>query len=255
MIIKLAGLPFEWQDEYSEFVKSFLSDTDEKPILKVKFENRLPICHGIQYVTDKSDKLLRLENGEFACANGDWSEVTSYYPTKISEFALPLAAICSKLAFYNAILLHASSVACNENGVLFTGFSGAGKTTQAKLWEKHVNADVINGDKAILREIDGNIYVCGLPWKGSSKYCLNKVAKLKGIVILRQANENQISRLNMLEATEKFMPHVFLPHWDNECLDKAIDTFEKILNNVPVYLLECRADSEAVTLTYNTILG
>ncbi len=253
MIIRLAGLPVEWQDEYSDFVKSFIADTDENPIVKVRFENKLPICHGIQYVTEKSEKFLRLENGEFACAKNDWSEIISYYPTKNSEFALPLAAICSKLAMYNGILLHASSVDCDGNGVLFTGFSGVGKTTQARLWEKHVNADVINGDKAILREIDGNIYACGLPWKGSSKYCLNRITKLKGVIILRQAKENKITRLSTLDATELFMPHLFLPHWDNECLDKAIDTFEKILNKVPVYLLECRADRDAVTLAYNKI--
>ncbi len=253
MIIELAGLPIEWQDEYLDFVKAFSSGTEEKPVLRVSFENKIPICHGIQYVTEKSEKFLRLENGEFACADSEWSQVTSYYPTKNSEFALPLAAICSKLSFYNVILLHASCIDCDGQGLLFTGFSGVGKTTQAQLWKKNKNADIINGDKAFLREIDEDVFVCGLPWKGSSDYCLNRMTKLKGIVILRQAKENKIRRLSMLEATEMFMPHIFLPHWDSECLDKAIDTFEKIISTVSVYLLECRADSEAVKLTYNTI--
>ncbi len=255
MIIKLAGLSIDWQDEYSDFVKAFFEKKDEKPLIKVKFEKNIPICHGIQYVTEKSEKFLRLENGEFACANADWSEVTSFFPNRNSEFALPLAAICSKFAFYNTILLHASCVDCDGKGVLFTGFSGVGKTTQAVLWEKFAGAEIINGDKALLREIDGEVYVCGLPWKGSSGYCLNRMTALKGIVILSQATENKIKRLNMLEATELFMPHLFLPHWDNECLYKAVDTFEKILKTVPVYLLECRADSEAVELTYNTVFG
>ncbi len=255
MIIELAGLPLEWQDEYSDYVKFFLSETAEKPIIKVNFENKVPVCHGIQYVTESSERFLRLENGEFACANADWSEVTSYYPTRNSEFALPLAAICSKFSFYNAILLHASCVDCTGKGILFAGFSGVGKTTQAELWKKFTNAEIINGDKAILREIEEEIYACGLPWKGSSEYCLKKKTKLEGIVILRQAKENKIKRLSMSEATELFMPHIFLPHWDEKCLDKAIDTFEKIISTVPVFLLECRADSDAVRLTYNTVFG
>ncbi len=255
MIISLAGLSVEWQDEYSAFVRDFLCKTDDKPLMRVNFEKTISSCHGIQYVAANSEKFLRLENGEFACANSDWSDVTSFFPTRISEFALSLAAICSKFAFYNTILLHAACVDCGGNGVLFTGFSGVGKTTQAVLWEKFADAEIINGDKAFLREIEGEVYVCGLPWKGSSSYCLNRVTPLKAIVVLRQYKENKIKKLSMLEATELFMPHLFLPHWDDVCLDKSIDTFEKILKTVPVYLLECRADSEAVKLTYNTIFG
>ncbi len=255
MIIELAGLPVEWQDEYSDYVKDFLSQTYKNPIIKVNFENKIPVCHGIQYVTESSERFLRLENGEFACANADWSEITSYYPTRNSEFALPLAAICSKFALYSAILLHASCVDSGGEGLLFAGFSGVGKTTQAELWKKYRDAEIINGDKAIIREFDKEIYVCGLPWKGSSKYCLNRKTRLRGIVVLRQAKENRIRQLNMSEATELFMPHIFLPHWDEKCLDKAIDTFEKIISTVPVFLLECRADSDAVKLTYNTVFG
>lgn len=252
MIIRIADLPIEWQEEYSDYVSGFACEENEKPIMSVRFEKNMPACHGIQYSDMESEHLLRLENGEFLCANGDWSEAISYFPTGASEYALPLAAICSKFAFYNALLMHASCVDINGSGVIFTGFSGVGKTTQAQLWRDFLGAEIINGDKAVIREINGGFYACGLPWKGSSPYCLNKKTSLRGIVVLRQAKENRITRLGA-RAFELFLPHLFMPHWDEKCLGNALDTVGMLLESVPVYLLECRPDEEAVKLTYNEI--
>lgn len=253
MIIRIADLPVEWQDEYSDYVRAFSAETNEEPVMKIGFETKLPECHGIQYSDKSSEHMLRLENGEILCANGDWSRVTSYYSSKTSEYALSLAAMCSRFSYYNALLLHASCVNLGGEGVLFTGFSGVGKTTQARLWNELLGAAIINGDKAFVREIDGEFYGCGLPWKGSSEYCLNKKTKLKAIVVLRQAKENKITKLGAAAAMEYFMPHIFMPHWDEICLNKAFDNFEKILEKVPVMLLECRPDEDAVKLLHNTV--
>lgn len=255
MIIRIADLPVEWQEEYSDYVKAFSTEKDEKPIISVNFSSSMPECHGIQYTEAVSERFLRLENGEFACADAEWSKVTSFYPSPSGMHALPLAAICSKFSYYGAFLTHASCVDLGGEGVLFTGFSGVGKTTQAELWQKYLGAEIINGDKAFVREIDGDFYGCGLPWKGSSEYCLNRKTKLKGIVVLRQSKENKITRLDTMQATEYFMPHIFMPHWDEKCLDNTFNTFGKFLEKVPVMLLECRPDEDAVKLTYNTLLG
>lgn len=252
MIIRIADLPIEWQEEYSDYVRDFACEEYEKPIMSVRFEKNMPACHGIQYSDMKSEHLLRLENGELLCANGDWSEAVSYFPTGASEYALPLAAICSKISYHNALLMHASCVDINGRGVIFTGFSGVGKTTQAQLWRDFFGAEIINGDKVVIREINGGVYACGLPWKGSSPYCLNRKTSLCGIVVLRQAKENRITRLGT-EAFENILPHLFMPHWDEKCLGNALDTVGKLLEKVPVYLLECRPDEDAVKLTYNEI--
>ncbi len=254
MVIRIADLLIEWQEEYSDYVSGFVSDSDEKPVMTVRFDKNMPVCHGIQYSDAKPEHLLRLENGEFLCADSDWSDAVSYYPTGASEFALPLAAICSKFSYYNALLMHASCVSIGGEGVIFTGFSGVGKTTQAELWQKYLGAEVINGDKIFIRETDDGFYGCGLPWKGSSPYCLNKKTLLRGIVVLCQAEENRITRLG-LQTFEKLLPHLFMPHWDEKCLVKALDTFGRLTDTVPVYLLECRPDEDAVKLTYNTVFN
>lgn len=253
MIIRIADLPVEWQDEYSDYVKAFSTETEEEPVISVRFDSRLPECHGIQYSEKPAERFLRLENGEFAFANADWSEVTSFFPAPSGIHALPLAAICSKFSYYGAFLMHASCVDVGGEGVIFTGCSGIGKTTQAELWQKNLGAEIINGDKVFVRQIDGDFYGCGLPWKGSCEYCLNKKTRLKGIVVLRQAGENRITRLDAAQATELFMPHIFMPHWDKACLENTFDTLENIFERVPVMLLECRPDEDAVKLTYSTL--
>lgn len=255
MMIKIADLPIDWQEDYSDFVSGFSSSEASEAVMNLRFYNKMPECHGIQYAGDSSEHFLRAESGEILFSNSDWSEVSSYFISKSdSEFALPLAALCSKFSYYEAFLVHASCVDYNGQGVLFTGYSEVGKTTQAELWNKFLNADIINGDKAFIRNVDGKFFAYGLPWKGSSTYCLNRKVPLKGIVVLRQSKINQITRLDM-KATEYFMPHIFLPYWDKMCLNNALDTFNTLLEKVPVWLLGCRPDEEAVKLTLDTVLG
>ena len=254
MIIRIADIPLEWQSDYSDFVKGFECDTDEKPVMQIEFADKMNTMHGIQYTDKPSEHVLRLENGELLFADADWEKCTVFTArNNNSEHSLPLAAICSRFAQFNTLFMHASVVDVGGNGIIFAGCSGVGKTTQAELWQRYKGADIINGDKAFVRYADSGFYACGCPWKGSSEYCLNTKTALKGIVVLRQANENRITRLDAAKAIELFMPHIFLPHWDTECLQNALGTLDKLTQEIPVWLLECRPDEEAVKLTYSKV--
>ncbi len=257
MIINIADLLIEWEFDDNGFTDKFVvEDRGIEPVIKISHNKNMNLCHGIQYVDTPTDHILGHYGPtvELLCSNSNWSDVTIYSENYSDEdYSLPLAAICSRFAEFNTIFLHGSFVEYNGNGIVFAGFSGVGKTTQARLWNEFLNAIPVNGDKVFLRVIDNEVFAYGSPWKGSSEYCLNKKTPLKGVVVLRQAKENVIKRLNSLECIELFMPHVFLPHWDENNLLKAIDTFNEILEKTPVYLLECRPDEDAVKLTRDTI--
>lgn len=254
MIIRIADIPLEWQSDYSDFVKDFECDTGESPVMNLEFISQMNSIHGIQYTDRPSERVLKLETGEFLLADSRWEKCTVFTDRRIgSDHSLPLAAICSRLAKVNTLFMHASVIDLCGEGVIFAGFSGVGKTTQAQLWEKYMGADIINGDKAFLRFKDGGFYAYGCPWKGSSEYCLNTKTALKGIVVLRQADDNRITRLDAAKAIELFMPHVFLPHWDTECLQKSLDTLDRLTKEIPMWLLECRPDEDAVKLTYSKV--
>ena len=260
MNIKIADIPIAWPEKHKAFVSGF--EAKEGTILNPEFTLSiapgLPQCHGIEFADITAPHFLHspARPSEFLFANEDWSEATLFCDRYTDEnYGLPLAALCARLAYFNAFLLHGSLVDLDDEGIVFTGYSGVGKTTQAQLWEKYLHADIINGDKLFLRCLDGQAYAYGAPWKGSSPYCLSRKVPVKAVVALRQAKENSIQKLDSLACMEYFMPHLFLPHWDQACLNRALDAFDQILGNTPVYLLKCRPDEDAVLLTKEQIYG
>ena len=49
-----------------------------------------------------------------------------------------------------AMILHASFVSTRYGGLLFSGVSGIGKSTQADLWQRYEGAELLNGDRTVL---------------------------------------------------------------------------------------------------------
>lgn len=252
----------DWPAEHSQFVSDFITEESiaGECELSFAFRDKMMECHGVQFIDSAISHFLHRNATpsapEFLCADPDWTHAT-IYSSHYSDpnYTLPLAAICSRFSCLDALLLHGSFVDFNGDGIVFTGYSGVGKTTQATLWHRYFGADIVNGDKLFLRVFEDGVQAYGLPWKGSSSYCLNRKAPVKAIVVLRQAKENSIRKLDSFECMEFFMPHIFLPHWDEDCLSKALDTFGRILDRTPVWLLECRPDEASVWLTRNSIYG
>ena len=260
MNIKIADLPICWPEDYKAFVAGFETDLNPEcsPEFTLSITSSLGKCHGVEFVEVTGQHFLHRSAlpPEFLFANADWSEAAiSCEGYADVNYTLPLAALCSRLAYFKVLLLHGSLVEWAGEGVVFTGFSGVGKTTQAQLWEQYLGAEIINGDKLFLRILENKTFAYGIPWKGSSPYCKNRKVPVKGIVVLRQAKENAIRKLDSVACLEYFMPHIFLTHWDTDCMSKALETFDQILSNVPVWLLECRPDEDAVMLTKEHLYG
>lgn len=253
-MIRLADLPVEWQEDRQDFVRGFITDSDEAPEIKISFNDDFSECHSVQYADCASDHFLRGAFNDILLADGDWSSATSFcLPKSDKDYALVLAALCSRFSYFNTLLFHSSFVIYQGKGILFTGRSGIGKTTQAELWNKYRGAEIVNGDKAFVRKVDGKFFTYGLPWRGSSDYCLNKSAELVGIIVLDRSDVNRITTLET--PVERLLPHAFFPHWDKICLEKALDTFDSLIESVPVWLLECRPDEEAVIVACDEIFG
>ena len=260
MNINIADIPIRWPEAFGAFVAGFESDQVPEAALEFALSVAPPLrqCHGIAFSETIGSHFLHRpgQAPEFLFANADWTEAALSCESYADEnYTLPLAALCSRLAHLDGLLLHGSLVELEGEGVVFTGCSGVGKTTQAQLWERYLQAEILNGDKLMLRLRENGTFAYGVPWKGSSPYCRNRKVPVKGIVALRQAGENSIQRLDSIAAMEYFMPHIFLPHWDQTCMARALDTFDRILGDVPVWLLSCRPDEDAVLLTKERLYG
>lgn len=168
---------------------------------------------------------------------------------------LLLVMIYSRLTQAGGLLVHASCIKVGEDGIIFTGPSGIGKTTQARLWEQYQNAEIMNGDKAILEVKKKEIRVWGSPWKGSSPYAVNTVAFLKAAVVLQKAASNRIRLLSTPEKFQYLTTNFFYPFWDNKCTEQCLSTIDQVVERLPVYLLSCKPEEEAVRITFERVWG
>lgn len=148
---------------------------------------------------------------------------------------------------YDGFMVHASAIAYQNQGILFSAPSGTGKTTHTKLWEQFdSSAFILNDDSPIIRFMeDGKPYACGSPWAGASGEGKNSVVPLKAIVFLQQGEQNEICRLQTLQALQWLLGGVSRPV-DKGLMDKLFTLIHLLLSSTPCYILKCRPDLDAV---------
>jgi hypothetical protein len=155
---------------------------------------------------------------------------------------------------FNGFILHSSFINWQNNGILFSAPSGTGKSTQADLWNKHENAEIINGDRAGVRNVDGVWSAYGLPVAGSSGIYKNKKAQISHIIVLRQGTENKLTRLSPRDAFIKIYSETTIHTWDDEFQNNILNMISDLVQNVPVYLYECLPDESAVEFLKEQII-
>ena len=145
-----------------------------------------------------------------------------------------------------AIILHSSQILYNGKSILFSAPSQTGKSTQADLWRKHENAELINGDRSAIRKVDGIWTSYGLPYAGSSKVYKNIASPIGAIVIIRQGKQNEIRKATKMEAFKYIYSETTVNIWDEEFINRTSDIIEGLINEVPVYMYYCLPDKSAV---------
>ena len=146
----------------------------------------------------------------------------------------------------NRLCLHAACVDTPLGGILFSGPSGIGKSTQANLWHDLRNAKHINGDRPILAQDGGKWLAWGSPYAGSSRCHVNENCPVTAIVMLGQAKECSLRRLSTSEAFRAVWSGLTLHSWDQTCVEKAFDLTMELIRTVPVFRFPCTPDGHAV---------
>lgn len=149
-------------------------------------------------------------------------------------------------AQFNTLILHSSFISYKDKGIIFTGASGIGKSTQADLWAKYQNSNIINGDRTLLKKSEGKWFGYGFPYSGSSNHCLNQSYEIKLIVALEQGNKNEIKRLSGIEKLKYVYSQTAINKWDKELNITIINLVEKLLSDVEVIKLSCLPNEESV---------
>lgn len=139
----------------------------------------------------------------------------------------------------SSVVFHASFIDYFGRGVLFTGKSGVGKSTQARLWNEYKNTEIINGDKAFLYFDKDNAYVSGLPFSGSSGISENKALKLFAVVSLEQSEINEAAALTPMDTFRTLINSSYFTPIDTESVTSVL---ENIAKKIKACRLKCTPD-------------
>lgn len=195
-------------------------------------------------------------NVKIECIESDFivsETIGSSIPTKwhyYYTFQMAGLAFRNRLIKKEGIQIHSSAIEYENKGLIFSAPSGTGKSTHTKLWKKMYGSKVtiINDDRPAIRFIEGKPMLCGSPWSGSNELYKNRIVPLQGIVMIEQSQINKIEKLPVTEVLQLLMPRCFMPYYDKGMMNEAMNTLERLIRDVPVYILKCRPDIEAVEL-------
>ena len=93
-----------------------------------------------------------------------------------------------------------------------------------------------------------------MPFAGTSGIYRNESVPIAAIVTLAQGPENVIRRLRPMEAVRKLLPECSCRRWDSNFMNAMLDLLLQLVQEIPVYLLECRPDEGAVNLLHDTLV-
>ena len=157
-----------------------------------------------------------------------------------------LLALERRLIWKKALILHCAYTVYKGKAILFSAPSGIGKSTQAELWKQYRGSRIVNGDRALLRKIDGVWSACGWPVCGSSDICESEDTPLYTIVMLRQGETNYIERLSPIQAFTQLYAQTTINQWNPAFVQRAMELIEDLIGQVPVYQLTCNMTEDAV---------
>lgn len=152
----------------------------------------------------------------------------------------------SILLHKDKLCLHAACIDTHLGGILFSGISGIGKSTQAELWCRYRGARQINGDRPILSKECQGWMAWGSPYAGSSKCHVNENCTISAIVLLKKNNFCSLRRLAAAEAFLGVWAGLTIHSWDESFVDHASLLTIDIVSKIPVFEFGCTADEQAV---------
>ncbi len=144
------------------------------------------------------------------------------------------------------VMLHSSFIETKYGAILFSGASGAGKSTQADLWCKYRNCRMLNGDRTILKWDDEELIGYGSPYAGSSKCYIDDSSRISAIIFPKKESFCKVRRLDEGTAFRKIFSGLTVNSWDVKFVEFACNMAEKIAKLIPCYELSCTPDENAV---------
>lgn len=262
MVSGLDGFkPFEVECEGTPVAYFVLTDEETPQLTESQYENEVDGIKDVfgRYQAGYLFKMMPPQGGSFTLWKADGENVIHFHGLlipRLVRFSLWIAYGLATLSL-QTIAVHTSVIQYKGRTVLFLGESGTGKSTHTRLWRENIEGAVLlNDDSPILRIMDGKAWMFGSPWSGKTPCYKTESYPLAACVRLSQAPYNKIRRLNIAQsyaALHPSCPPDFA--YDDTLYDYISETIGCVLEQVPLFHLECLPNAEAAHLSCQTIFG
>ncbi len=163
--------------------------------------------------------------------------------------------IAEEILCYDGFLLHGAVISVDKLGIAILAKSGVGKSTHLSLWQRALPGEVvvINGDKPLVRIIDGEIYAYGTPWAGKEGLQTNSRVKLKKICFLERAEENGCVSVGKEHVLTRLLPQIYRPQMGRKIF-ATMELIDAVIKSAEFYILRCNMDISAAHTAISALL-
>jgi hypothetical protein len=218
-----------------------LYDIDQKVVLQQRNPGRQD-KPGIRTVVLDPDGLT----GDMYAGEGSVGS-SAAITFEVPPFSFDEILTAHFLARRRGLLFHACGIRQEPRpGLMFTGVSGAGKSTTAGIWRRAEGATVLSDERVAVRAQDARYFLYSTPWHGAGQVSTPGVTLLGQIFILQHAPVNQVRRLAPAEAVALLLVRAYLPFWDAEGMAFTLEFLDELCHSLPVYELGFVPDASMV---------
>lgn len=249
-VVEIGNIPIALRTEDQYFLNllreryaGFLSKS--QPDLMLDFDLMKP------GTASDEDVRVRRDGGDWLLERGDfqarWDPSTGH--GRVRQTANPYA-LDSVLRILHSLvlsarggfLLHAASGICDDRAFLFSGVSGAGKTTITRLAPS--DATLLTDEISYVRPNINGYSAYGTPFSGElAKAGENTSAPVAALFFLEKGPENRVDELAPAEAVRRLMRNILFFAEDRNLVEQLLVTACDFAEKVPVRRLTFYPDS------------
>lgn len=221
----------------------FLSSSSPEFELEFDLTSTVPVSDDDVRVRRDGDEWL-IERGDFHARwdprSGRGSVRQNANPYSLDSVLRILHSLI--LAQRGGLLLHAASAICDGRACLFSGVSGAGKTTMTRLAPPDVT--LLTDEISYLRPNAEGYSAFGTPFAGElARAGENCTAPVSALFFLEKGPENCVHELSSTEAVRRLMRNILFFAEDRGLVEKLLATACEFVARVPIRRLTFYPDA------------